>query len=86
MQEETKLAKNLETIQELPKLEKQRLEEFNLVIPKLSWVVLPKLLQGCYESLGITQGMIGHVTQTIKEEVSGLLVSYLLVLFISYLY
>ena len=27
--------------------------------------------------------MIGHVTQTIKEEVSGLLVSYLLVLFIS---
>ena len=30
------------------------------------------------ESLGITQEMIGHVTQTIKEEVSGLLVSYLL--------
>ena len=31
----------------------------------------------------LTQEMIGHVTQTIKEEVSGLLVSYLLVLFIS---
>ena len=28
----------------------------------------------------LTQEMIGHVTQTIKEEVSGLLVSYLLVL------
>ena len=45
---------------------------YNLIaftfVPYISWVT---------KFIRITQEMIGHVTQTIKEEVSGLLVSYL---------
>ena len=49
--------------------------------PKCSrWNIIRETYATEIEAIGLveTQEMIGHVTQTIKEEVSGLLVSYLL--------